>query len=346
MCCVALPCCLLDLACFFLPSFFISPSSFPLFSLLSATDACPPHVRMTLTHIKSGGQLLTTTATPTSHHSASFTFTSVLPGTADGQSTQYIYHVHVHEHVHIQMNVLKKIMNFCTVCVCVYIIIMKQYLFPTFKINVFCTVSLHYPMWCWEVETVPVVMDPDLTPTLHYVQTGYAMEYSTSHDITVLVRGSMEHLSFTACTCNALCVCVCVCVVCRLHWTMRLEWSMHCRKALAESVSVHQVQCTVYSVQCTRYSVQCMCTVHQVQCTVYVYSAPGTVYSVQCMCTVHQVELVLVYSVCTVYSVVSKSCRTALSSSMLCSIPTLTGLYSITPKSCHKFEMEQYGFDT
>ena len=101
--------------------------------------------------------------------------------------------------------------NCTSFVLCVYMCVYNynETIFPTYKINVFCTVSLHYPMWCWEVETVPVVINPDLTPTLHYVQTGYAMEYSTSHDITVLVRGSMEHLSFTACTCNALCVLYC-----------------------------------------------------------------------------------------------------------------------------------------
>ena len=54
-------------------------------------------------------------------------------------------------------------------------------------------VSLDYPLWCWEEETVAVEITPDLVPTLKFVQTGFAMSYSISHDITVLVR--------CACTC-------------------------------------------------------------------------------------------------------------------------------------------------
>ena len=49
-------------------------------------------------------------------------------------------------------------------------------------------VSLDYPLWCWEAETITVEINPDLVPSVNFVQTGYAMLYTTSHDVTVLVR--------------------------------------------------------------------------------------------------------------------------------------------------------------
>ncbi|CAI8042447.1 Nodal modulator 1 [Geodia barretti] len=49
------------------------------------------------------------------------------------------------------------------------------------------SVSLDYPLWCWEAETITVEINPDLVPSVNFVQTGYAMLYTTSHDVTVLV---------------------------------------------------------------------------------------------------------------------------------------------------------------
>jgi hypothetical protein len=53
-------------------------------------------------------------------------------------------------------------------------------------------VSLDYPLWCWEAETVAVEISPDLVPTVNFVQTGYAMSYTTSHDVTVLAARENE----------------------------------------------------------------------------------------------------------------------------------------------------------
>ena len=53
------------------------------------------------------------------------------------------------------------------------------------------TVTLDYTLWCWEAETVTVVITTDQIPTLQFVQRGYAMQYSASHDVTVLVSGAI-----------------------------------------------------------------------------------------------------------------------------------------------------------
>jgi hypothetical protein len=58
--------------------------------------------------------------------------------------------------------------------------------------------SLNYPLWCWEAETVSVVITPDLTPTVEFVQMGYAMSYSASHDVTVLASlGNESHVEYS-----------------------------------------------------------------------------------------------------------------------------------------------------
>ena len=84
------------------------------------------------------------------------------------------------------------------VCIMVHIMYARMY---TCKILSFifkcCIVSLDYPLWCWEVETVTMEISPDAVPTLGFVQTGYAMSYTTSHDVTVLV-------SSAPCTYNTL----------------------------------------------------------------------------------------------------------------------------------------------
>jgi hypothetical protein len=54
------------------------------------------------------------------------------------------------------------------------------------------SVSLDYPLWCWEAETITVEINPDLVPSVNIVQTGYAMLYTTSHDVTALVGKENE----------------------------------------------------------------------------------------------------------------------------------------------------------
>ena len=50
---------------------------------------------------------------------------------------------------------------------------------------------------------------PDLVPTLEFVQTGFAISHTTSHDVTVLVSHRHQRVG---------CVCECVCVGCMVHF--------------------------------------------------------------------------------------------------------------------------------
>ena len=50
---------------------------------------------------------------------------------------------------------------------------------------------------------------PDLVPTLEFVQTGFAISHTTSHDVTVLVSHRDQRVG---------CVCECVCVGCMVHF--------------------------------------------------------------------------------------------------------------------------------
>ena len=62
-----------------------------------------------------------------------------------------------------------------------------------------------------------MVITPDLTPTLEFVQTGYAMSYSVSHDVTVLVsRGLLEyfvHVYLLYIRIESNCGGACICMV-------------------------------------------------------------------------------------------------------------------------------------
>jgi len=51
-------------------------------------------------------------------------------------------------------------------------------------------VSLNYNEWCWEKTEVGVVVDESGSSAVQITQTGYAMQYDTSHSTLLVSRKS------------------------------------------------------------------------------------------------------------------------------------------------------------